>query len=91
MTERTWHSLPEYEALRALMESGTTSKAALRLGLSQSAVSRSISSLEARLGLLLFERDGGRLRPTSEATRLNKRLDPLFEALDDHDEPETLS
>ncbi|MEP1942415.1 MAG: LysR family transcriptional regulator [Sulfitobacter sp.] len=87
MTERTWHSLPEYEALRALMESGTTSKAAVRLGLSQSAISRSISSLEARLGLLLFERDGGRLRPTSEATQLNKRLDPLFEALDRIDGP----
>ncbi|MEM9780118.1 MAG: LysR substrate-binding domain-containing protein [Pseudomonadota bacterium] len=82
MTERTWHSLPEYEALRALMESGTTSKAAVRLGLSQSAISRSISSLEARLGRILFERDGGRLRPTSEAEQLNKRLDPLFEALD---------
>ncbi|WP_223421643.1 LysR substrate-binding domain-containing protein [Tateyamaria pelophila] len=87
MAERTWHSLPEYEALRALMESGTTSKAAVRLGLSQSAVSRSISSLEARLGRLLFERDGGRLRPTSEAARLNKRLDPLFEALDRIDGP----
>lgn len=87
MAERNWHSLPEYEALRALMESGTTSKAAVRLGLSQSAVSRSISSLEARLGRLLFERDGGRLRPTSEASRLNKRLDPLFEALDRIDGP----
>jgi DNA-binding transcriptional LysR family regulator len=87
MAERTWHSLPEYEALRALMESGTTSKAAVRLGLSQSAVSRSISSLEARLGRLLFERDGGRLRPTSEATQLNKRLDPLFVALDRIDGP----
>ena len=69
------------------MESGTTSKAAARLGLSQSAISRSISSLEARLGRLLFERDGGRLRPTSEATQLNKRLDPLFEALDRIDGP----
>lgn len=87
MAERTWHSLPEYEALRALMESGTTSKAAVRLGLSQSAISRSISSLEARLGRILFERDGGRLRPTSEAARLNKRLDPLFEALDRIDGP----
>ena len=87
MAERSWHSLSEYEALRALMESGTTSKAAVRLGLSQSAVSRSISSLEARLGRLLFERDGGRLRPTSEATQLNKRLDPLFEALDRIDGP----
>ncbi len=87
MAERNWHSLPEYEALRALMESGTTSKAAARLGLSQSAVSRSISSLESRLGRLLFERDGGRLRPTSEATQLNKRLDPLFAALDRIDGP----
>ncbi|MEP6265748.1 MAG: LysR family transcriptional regulator [Paracoccaceae bacterium] len=87
MAERTWHSLPEYEALRALMESGTTSKAAVRLGLSQSAVSRSISSLEGRLGRILFERDGGRLRPTFEATQLNKRLDPLFEALDRIDGP----
>lgn len=87
MAGRTWHSLPEYEALRALMESGTTSKAAVRLGLSQSAISRSIASLEARLGRMLFERDGGRLRPTSEAAQLNKRLDPLFEALDRIDGP----
>ncbi len=87
MAGRIWHSLPEYEALRALMESGTTSKAAARLGLSQSAISRSIASLEARLGRMLFERDGGRLRPTSEATQLNKRLDPLFEALDRIDGP----
>ncbi|MEL6464463.1 MAG: LysR family transcriptional regulator [Pseudomonadota bacterium] len=87
MAGRTWHSLPEYEALRALMESGTTSKAALRLGLSQSAISRSIASLESRLGRILFERDGGRLRPTSEAAQLNRRLDPLFEALDRIDGP----
>ncbi|UWR21138.1 LysR substrate-binding domain-containing protein [Sulfitobacter sp. S190] len=79
---KTWHSLPEYQALRALMDSGTTSKAAVRLGLSQSAISRSIASLETRLGRILFERDGGRLRPTSEAAQLNRRLDPLFEALD---------
>ena len=50
MGTKIWHSLPEYQALRALMESGTTSKAAVRLGLSQSAISRSISSLEARTG-----------------------------------------
>ncbi|MEL6586603.1 MAG: LysR substrate-binding domain-containing protein [Pseudomonadota bacterium] len=87
MAGRTWHSLPEYEALRALMENGTTSKAAARLGLSQSAISRSIASLEARLGRILFEREGGRLRPTSEASQLNKRLDPLFEALDRIDGP----
>ena len=87
MGSKTWHSLPEYQALRALMESGTTSKAAVRLGLSQSAVSRSIASLEARTGRILFERDGGRLRPTNEAAQMNRRLDPLFEALDRIDGP----
>lgn len=87
MVIKTTHSLPEYQALRALMESGTTSKAAIRLGLSQSAVSRSIASLEARTGRILFERDGGRLRPTNEAAQMNRRLDPLFEALDRIDGP----
>ena len=82
MANRSWHSLPEYQALRALMESGTTSKAAIRLGLSQSAISRSIASLEARTGQILFERDAGRLVATREAVQLNRRLDPLFEALD---------
>jgi DNA-binding transcriptional LysR family regulator len=87
MPQKVWHSLPEYQALRALMQSGTTSRAAVRLGLSQSAVSRSISSLEARTGRLLFERDNGRLRPTGEAVRLNRRLDQLFDALDRIDGP----
>ncbi len=87
MAGKTWHSLPEYQALRAMMEAGTTSQAAVRLGLSQSAVSRSLSSLEARTGTILFERDSGRLRATSEAVLLNKRLDALFEALDRIDGP----
>ena len=84
---RNWHSLPEYQALRALMQAGTTAAAARQLGLSQSAVSRSVGSLESRLGKILFERDAGRLRPTQEAVRLNMRLDPLFEALDRIDGP----
>jgi DNA-binding transcriptional LysR family regulator len=69
------------------MEGGTTTSAAEHLGLSQSAISRSISSLEARTGLILFEREGGRLRPTEEAVQLNHRLDPLFAALDRIDGP----
>ena len=87
MATKSWHSLSEYQALRALMESGTTSNAAIRLGLSQSAISRSIASLEARTGRILFEREGGRLRATSEALQMNRRLDPLFEALDRIDGP----
>jgi DNA-binding transcriptional LysR family regulator len=70
------------------MEAGTTTGAATRLGLSQSAVSRSLANLESRLGLLLFEREAGRLRPNEEAVRLNRRLDPLFEALARIDGPQ---
>lgn len=90
MGPKTWHSLPEYQALRALMETGTTSEAATRLGLSQSAISRSIASLEARTGRRLFERDGRLLRPTNEASQLNLRLDALFDALDKLDHPREL-
>ncbi|MEM7490028.1 MAG: LysR family transcriptional regulator, partial [Pseudomonadota bacterium] len=56
--------------------------------LSQSAVSRSISNLEARQSVILFTREAGRLRPTQEAIRLNLRLDPLFEALSRIDGPD---
>ncbi|SFJ96815.1 LysR substrate-binding domain-containing protein [Celeribacter neptunius] len=90
MAAKTWHSLPEYQALRALMECGTTSEAANRLGLSQSAISRSIASLEARTGRILFERDGRLLRPTNEAAQLNLRLDALFDALEKLDHPTEL-
>ncbi len=69
------------------MQAGTTTGAARQLGLSQSAISRSVANLEDRVGGTLFERDGGRLRPTQEAVRLNRRLDPLFEALDRIDGP----
>ena len=87
MTGRSGHSLAEYQALRAMMEGGTATAAARRLGLTQSAVSRAIAKLEGRLGRTLFEREAGRLRPTEEAVRLNHRLDPLFDALNRIDGP----
>lgn len=70
-----------------MMEGNTTASAARRLGLSQSAISRSLSNLESRVGMSLFERDGGRLTPTAAAVRLNIRLDALFSALDNIDGP----
>ena len=87
MPRKTWHSLPEYQTFRAMMESSTTAAAARRLGLSQSAVSRSLSNLENRIGNTLFERDAGRLKPTLAAVKFNARLDALFAALDQIDGP----
>ncbi|WP_282610367.1 LysR substrate-binding domain-containing protein [Pelagibius sp. Alg239-R121] len=76
-----WHSLREFETLRAVISAGSTTAAARRLGISQSAVSRSISQLESRIGQMLFEREQGKLQPTVEALALNENLDPLFDAL----------
>lgn len=84
---KTHHSISEYNALRAVMLAGTTTSAARQLGISQSAISRSISNLESKLGQTLFERESGRLVPTQAAVRLNRRLDPLFEALSRIDGP----
>ena len=80
MTEHR-HRLRELESLRATIAAGTTIGAARRLGISQSAVSRALSQLEARVGRPLFIRSSGRIEPTSEALRLNEKLDPIFETL----------
>lgn len=82
MTEHR-HRLREFESLRAVVAAGTTIGAARRLGISQSAVSRSLSQLEARVGRSLFIRKSGRIEPTAEALRLNDKLDPIFETLAD--------
>lgn len=82
MTEHR-HRLREFESLRAVVATGTTIGAARRLGISQSAVSRSLSQLEARVGRSLFIRRSGRIEPTAEALRLNEKLDPIFETLAD--------
>lgn len=74
-------SIREYEVLRAVITGGTVTAAARRLGISQPAVSRLLAQLEGNLGLTLFERRGGRVRPTAEAERLNSKLDRLFDAL----------
>lgn len=73
--------LREYEVMRAVMVTGSTTAAARQLGVSQPAVSRSLAQLEARRGVILFSRRGGRLHPTAEAVRLNTHLDRLFDAL----------
>jgi DNA-binding transcriptional LysR family regulator len=74
--------LRHLEILRALVETGKTTSAAQRLGTSQSAVSRGIAQLEAQLGRLLFNRQGGRLTPTAEAFALNEQVRPALAVLE---------
>ena len=79
--DRADFTLRELEVLRALVHAGKTTAAAQQLGMSQSAISRSLAQLETVLGRTLFERAGGRLLPTREALAINDELGPVFAAL----------
>ena len=57
----------------AIADSGGVHRAAARLHLSQPAVSRQIQTLEADLGVPLFDRIGRRVQLTSEGEDLLRR------------------
>ncbi|WP_422047725.1 LysR substrate-binding domain-containing protein [Shimia sp.] len=74
----------QLEAFRAVAESGSITKAAEALGVSQPAVSRLMSDFSKSVGFELFHRRRGVLEPTSdsryllaEVTRILDRLDHL--------------
>lgn len=71
-------SIRQLEALVAVIESGTVSRAAEILRISQPAASKLILDLEADTGLQLFERDKGRLVPTGRGMRLYEEIDRIF-------------
>lgn len=60
----------QLETYRAVMENRSMTRAAEILGVSQPAVSVKLARLERELGFRLFDRDGGRLRPTPEGQTL---------------------
>jgi DNA-binding transcriptional LysR family regulator len=62
------------EAFSAVMKTGSTTRAAALLQISQPAVSRSVRRLEDTTKLKLFERSGPRLIPTPEATLLYQEI-----------------
>ena len=64
------------------MVARSTIGAAELLGMSQPAVSRLLSQLEASLNLTLFDRSSGRLVPTSEAILLYAEVERTFISVD---------
>jgi DNA-binding transcriptional LysR family regulator len=69
------------DALIALERFGTVSEAAVRLRLTQSAVSKRIHALQDELGYALVEPEGRRLRLTSPAVEFLRRAGPLVAEL----------
>ena len=68
----------QMEAFRALMSHGSATQAAEAMHISQPAVSRLIADFEAVLGVLLFAREHGRLKPTAEAHLLFQESSMAF-------------
>jgi DNA-binding transcriptional LysR family regulator len=75
-------NIKQLEAFRAVMISGSTVGAAQLLRVSQPAVSRLLSQLEANLQLTLFDRTSGRLAPTTEAALLYDEVERTFASVD---------
>lgn len=75
-------SLRELEVLVAVVETGKTTAAAMRLRISQPAVSRALSSLEVNTPRALFTREGGRLVPTADGRAMAEDAKSVFRLLD---------
>lgn len=72
----------QIEAFRALMLTSSTVRAAEQLHITQPAVSRLVKEFQQALGLVLFERRGARLMPTSEAVALYGEVERSFVGLE---------
>lgn len=72
----------QIQVFKAVMETGGTTKAAAVLNTTQPSISRRLAELQKAAGLLLFERHGGRLRPTREGRQLYESVRRHFEGLE---------
>lgn len=75
-------SLIELHAFVAVAETGTFSRAAERLSVTQGAISRAVLRLEARLGIVLLERGPNGAQPTPEGRVYYEQVHPALAVLE---------
>ena len=70
--------LQDYEAFLAIVEAGNLTQAAARLRRSLQSISRSLSALEAQLGVVLIRRTTRAAQPTEAGLAFHRRLSAAF-------------
>ena len=83
MSELHLNSLKSLIVFKTLFESGTATRAARELGITQSGVSRSLAQLEENIGMALFMRHKNRLIALPEAEELYQEIMELMGNLDE--------
>lgn len=71
-------NLRQIEVFRAVMLAGSVTDAARLLHVSQPGISRMLGHIELQLGVKLFERSKGKLRPTPEAQALHAQVEHVY-------------
>ncbi len=77
----TQDSLDDLRAFLAVARERSFTRAAAQLGVSQSALSQTLRSLEARLGLRLLTRTTRSVAPTEAGERLLRAVEPAFDQI----------
>lgn len=80
MDRELWSGLAVFAEI---VEAGSFAKAATRLGLSASALSHAMRTLEGRLGIRLLDRTTRSLSPTGAGEQLLRRLRPAMSSVED--------
>lgn len=75
-------SLDHLRAFLAVARERSFSRAAIRLGMSQSALSQTMRGLEARLGVRLLTRTTRNVAPTEAGERLLRAVGPAFDQIE---------
>lgn len=79
-------NIRQIEVFRAVMQAGSITGAAHLLHVSQPGISRMLAHIELQLGLTLFERSRGKLRPTPEAQALHVEVEQVYQGVQRIDE-----
>src|SRR5271167_4348367 len=76
------NDLSDLAAFASIAQERSFTRAAQRLGVSQSALSHSMSGLEKRLGIELLARTSRSVSPTAAGDRLLRELAPALEQIE---------